>query len=169
MSTIANTDSIDISRTIGTASSTTARRSGTRVKSCSEPRIASRIVAHADAGGAGACGAARGATSGAAGALVDCSLTGAGVYATDRARACSELQEEVRDRRSGEARDRVGAVVWAPVDRIAGVATLIGDAGRRVGRGGGGRAVVEGDDAIARHLAGGEVDAARRGGVHHAV
>src|SRR5437870_13738598 len=45
MSTTAKRDSIDISRTIGTASKRTARPTGTSVKSSCDPRMASRTVA----------------------------------------------------------------------------------------------------------------------------
>ena len=56
MSTTANTDSISISRTIGTASSTTARPMGASVKSWCEPRTASLRVDQTD-------GSARSATA----------------------------------------------------------------------------------------------------------
>ena len=49
MSATANTDSISISSTIGTASRSTARPMGTLVKSAVVPRTASRSVAHSDA------------------------------------------------------------------------------------------------------------------------
>src|SRR3954463_11702443 len=45
MSTTANSDSIDISSTIGTARRITARPTGTCVKSSCDPRMASRMVA----------------------------------------------------------------------------------------------------------------------------
>jgi hypothetical protein len=57
MSTTANSDSIDISRTIGTASMSTARPTGTFVKSSDDPRIASRMVAQNPGGGADGLGA----------------------------------------------------------------------------------------------------------------
>jgi hypothetical protein len=41
-------DSMSISRTIGTASNTTARESGASVKSCRDPRTASLTVDHSD-------------------------------------------------------------------------------------------------------------------------
>jgi hypothetical protein len=47
MSTTVSNDSIDISSTIGTARRTTARRIGIAVRSCFDPRNASRSVDHA--------------------------------------------------------------------------------------------------------------------------